>query len=1041
MKNLKKVLALVTMFTMLLSVAVSAGALYPDVDDNASYAEAVETLNVLGIMIGDEKGNFNPDASITRAETAAIVTRMKNLGNAATGSTNFSDVAADHWAAGYINLAEQSGIINGYGDGTFGPSDAVTYEQVIKMIVAALGRTPEAESKGGYPSGYMIVAAQEDITAGVTVTAGAEAPRAAVARLVFNALEVPIMEQDGFKTGEESFKVYDGSNGTTLKTLLKNYLKVNKYEGVIDSSYLSNGKIDAEATITIACTKINEVSYKAGEEESVTLYEGGTDAAALVGYNVSAYAQLNEDDDMVLLGVAKRASKNDVLVLDATLIEEVTADGINFYPTESASKTDSIDVNFDTATYLFNGSKGKSEVDNYLDTMGTDAEADGVLTLISNDGDTDDYEVLSLKQAFDEDNYVVGAIDAEEMTLEARNGDAIDIDMDDEAILVKFFKADGTAAEFADIAEGNTLTIYKNSSETILSVYISDVTVEGKVTEKSTIKGADAYKIGDNNYTTLTGINVGDEGIFYVNAEGVIVDKVATATAGTYAYLYKALETSDIDGSTVELKYLTSEGVWETNTLASKVTVVNSDGTNGTLLMADVPYNAEDDTDDTEDVETEDKVEALLANFMEYNAKNVLADAAEANRLFQFKVNSEGKINYLYLGTNGGADYISVDASATDKSYDADNKKIGKIFLNDETKVFSVKGTGAPAKESDIVLTKASSFFIDGQMYTSVKAFDCENNIPAIVVAEGSGATILPGTNLLVITRVSQTASSTGGSITKIYGLQEGVEVSGELSEDGVDFKDKNGDDYKVGTADKDVLVPGDVVIFNLDAKGTIDQVEVVMAYADADDVATNSATAFYAEDGNEVNGMAPVNMFGYVGKKDNGLLYLYDKFGDDKEALLEDNNDVDSDVSIATSISGVNVYEITVKADDEPTFDVISMSKIKATTANFKEAHWAFVRVYDDSVVDIVVYKTTTPKAVVATPTFEIVNGKVELDTATAGATIKYTIDGGATKTYGDVAIEVAEDATLKAWAVKDNWTTSDELVVVPFPSAPVVD
>ena len=41
---------------------------YPDVEDNASYAEAVETLNVLGIMIGDEKGNFNPEASITRAE-------------------------------------------------------------------------------------------------------------------------------------------------------------------------------------------------------------------------------------------------------------------------------------------------------------------------------------------------------------------------------------------------------------------------------------------------------------------------------------------------------------------------------------------------------------------------------------------------------------------------------------------------------------------------------------------------------------------------------------------------------------------------------------------------------------------------------------------------------------------------------------------------------------------------------------------------------------------------------------------------------------
>ena len=125
MKDLRKVLALVIAFTMMLGFGVSA-SVFPDVADDASYAEAVTTLNALGIMCGDDKGEFRPDATITRAEAAAVVIRAKGLeeaSNGAKGATAFSDVAADHWATGYINLASQSGIVNGFTDGTFRPEE------------------------------------------------------------------------------------------------------------------------------------------------------------------------------------------------------------------------------------------------------------------------------------------------------------------------------------------------------------------------------------------------------------------------------------------------------------------------------------------------------------------------------------------------------------------------------------------------------------------------------------------------------------------------------------------------------------------------------------------------------------------------------------------------------------------------------------------------------------------------------------------------------------------------------------------------------
>lgn len=58
---------------------------------------------------------------------------------ASVGKTKFTDVSADHWASGYINVASQAGIINGDGNGLFRPGDEVTYEEAVKMVVCACG--------------------------------------------------------------------------------------------------------------------------------------------------------------------------------------------------------------------------------------------------------------------------------------------------------------------------------------------------------------------------------------------------------------------------------------------------------------------------------------------------------------------------------------------------------------------------------------------------------------------------------------------------------------------------------------------------------------------------------------------------------------------------------------------------------------------------------------------------------------------------------------------------------------------------------------
>ena len=69
MRNLKRALSLALAAAMLVSLMVvgASAASYGD-QDKVSQAEAVDVLTGLGIVGGDQNGNFNPTATLTRAE-------------------------------------------------------------------------------------------------------------------------------------------------------------------------------------------------------------------------------------------------------------------------------------------------------------------------------------------------------------------------------------------------------------------------------------------------------------------------------------------------------------------------------------------------------------------------------------------------------------------------------------------------------------------------------------------------------------------------------------------------------------------------------------------------------------------------------------------------------------------------------------------------------------------------------------------------------------------------------------------------------------
>lgn len=173
---------------LMLIAAAHAASIFPDVDQNAVYAEAVEYLNGIEVMQGDEKGNFNPDKIVSRAEMAAIVCRMMGEADSLSPSAVFSDVPITHWANKYIAKTEELGIVGGYGDGTFGPSDQVTYEQALAMVVRAMDMDELAIAAGGYPTGYLSTADEQGFTDGIEAQSGEFLNRAVIAQILYNVL-------------------------------------------------------------------------------------------------------------------------------------------------------------------------------------------------------------------------------------------------------------------------------------------------------------------------------------------------------------------------------------------------------------------------------------------------------------------------------------------------------------------------------------------------------------------------------------------------------------------------------------------------------------------------------------------------------------------------------------------------------------------------------------------------------------------------------------------------------------------------------------
>ena len=105
---------------------------FKDVKKNDWYYEAVEYVANKGLMNGTGNDEFTPDANTTRGMIVTILYRLE--GSPKVSMSTFTDVANTEYYAKAVAWAEKNGIVNGYGEGKFGPNDVITREQLAAIM-------------------------------------------------------------------------------------------------------------------------------------------------------------------------------------------------------------------------------------------------------------------------------------------------------------------------------------------------------------------------------------------------------------------------------------------------------------------------------------------------------------------------------------------------------------------------------------------------------------------------------------------------------------------------------------------------------------------------------------------------------------------------------------------------------------------------------------------------------------------------------------------------------------------------------------------
>ena len=694
MRNLKRALSLGLTATMIsgLMVMGSSAASYVDVTSEQNL-EAIEVLKEVGIMVGDEKGNFNPEAKVTRNEMAVVMSNLMAYNVKTYANTSpFADVP--EWAEPYVAACYTNGITSGYDKVTYGGDDSVTTGQAALMVMKALGYFQYQSDFGAdWQLSTVAQGNKIDLFDDVETAVKDAINRNELAQLVLNALEAGTVEAE--KNGQD---ITAGDITITSNVTYK---------------YVTSGKDYAKAINDTLATN-NDGSYSSGAivELGEKLYQGDLTKAS-------------EEDDFGRPATVWEYQAKEI----GTFADK--ADHVFTASVTSKELYDAVGKNATGEKYDWSVAVNGD----YVDYDGADLYAN------RNDNDADFYNKATKEDDVTGNGvitevYVDGTADEESVHIAVINqyaAEVLKVDEDDKTItLSDLDNGPAKTSDTFDTAdfEEDDIVVYTYAEGEIQSVYAAEK-LEGEVTRVRSNTTAGVTGNGDNfvvNGTTykynmtvsgaerLTSDAVSNDVVAYLDAQGYVVYIDESAVSYDYAYvLTMGTDGDKFDNSTVNNKsetvyarlILTDGTIVKVETDAKKGEI---DGLRNQLVAYSVDKNdvytlnvkgvaKADQADATTDV----KIENGKAGFKAYAAGN--SYSANRNTVF-IVVDSDDKYDdydvTVYTGIKNVPD-IDAIANKTVSAVALDNKgAVAKVvYIEDgdisgtEQVIYAIANSGA----------------------------------------------------------------------------------------------------------------------------------------------------------------------------------------------------------------------------------------------------------------------------------------------------------------------------------------------------------
>jgi len=759
MKN--RLLIFLVAFIMMLNSLVFTSLVHAETslpDENA--VQLLEKLDILSSVDDYSK-------TISRADFAVAVGNIFNIDRYGKVSESyFEDVPAEHWAAGSINALVEMGVISKYK--TFRPNDAISGNEACKLLLAAAGYDAYADKKGGYPSGYYLVAKNAGVLDGIT--GDKQLIYADAVNALFDILTLAVFDTVEF---EGDRIVYSVSDDTTLISMYKNV-------------HVAEGQL----------TAFDVVSLDGRRGVRDTLYVDDLSCNITSGFE--GYQYLGEKVRLYYTADRDMENRQTVMLMPVSYVEDIV--GI------TVDKNFGFNERQGTVEYL---PQGKNKIKTlkiaenaYVVKNGMDCSANISSAFNINKGDVKlvdydsngVYDVCVIREYL---NFVVGSIDKEEKTLYDKFDNTKIVKLEDDADKrVRIMSYNGETVDFGEITSMELITVY--DSDIYAEVYVCGSSFSGTI-ESISGKNKEILKIDGTQYTV-------DED--YV-AESGVVFAVGHKREFKLDYLGNISYATDIAGSLDNYGYLIAFGDdGEAFSSNPKMRIYSPNSGIAVYECADRVVI------DRSSVKDFDGIGSALKK----------AKPSISGQFIGYSLNDKGeiaKIDTAYAAESEDGGCLIPDLASSMQTYYYETKTFGyKTIVNSSTVIFAVPVDDklSVAAEKDFAVLPLSQF-TDGDSYT-VESYKFSENegFSKYMIAKGDINQMFTRTSdMLMVSEIQKQIGKDEEPVDILVGYSAGVRLEIEIAPV-----------YSIATSG---IKEGDIIRYSRNARGQIVDTEMIYSY------------------------------------------------------------------------------------------------------------------------------------------------------------------------------------------------------------------